>query len=108
MSEAMLAMVIDLDVARHKREIADGFRIAREKLTPPPAPKSALQLLQEAMTNVAWTGAGGAYNSAMANMQNRWLQQSALAANPYNSGGAAWLGRPSLWPWSWPSSPYPF
>jgi len=102
MNEAILAMVLELDVLRHKREIADSFRTAREKLTPPP--KSALQLLREAMTNVL---VEGAYNNAIANMQHSsLLQQSALVANPYNSCGCR--GIQTLWPWSWPQYPYPF
>lgn len=80
MSEAMLAMVLDLDVERNKREIAEAFSAARKRLIPPPPEKSALQLLAEGMTN-CW------------NPATLWSQrQNAAQLNAYNHGGAFGFG----------------
>lgn len=82
MSEAMLTMVLDLDVARHKREMAEAFKSARERLIPPPKP-TALEAL---------------YNSYMQNAAcdpMRYANRLSAAQNQlafYNQGGASFWG----------------
>lgn len=86
MSEAMLAMVLDVEVARHKRELTEAFSAARKRLIPPPKP-NALEAL---------------YNAAMMNAANnpmRYYNHIAAAQNPfcnqgvfYNQGGTLGIG----------------
>lgn len=78
MSEAMLTMVLDLDVERHKRELAAAFKSARERLIPPPKPSPLEVLYSDAMRN------------AVSNHLH-YANQLAAAQNPlafYNHGGA--------------------
>lgn len=53
MSEAMLAMVLDIEVDRHKREVAEGFATLKAKLPPePPKPEPDLfALYNKGLTN---------------------------------------------------------
>ncbi len=53
MNDAMLTMVLDLDVERHRREIADAFAAARARLIPamaeaPPDPQAQWNLMPQA------------------------------------------------------------
>lgn len=36
MSQAILSMVLEIEVSRHKREVAEGFAALKAKLTPEP------------------------------------------------------------------------
>lgn len=79
MSEAMLSMVLDIEVDRHKREVADGFAKARARLIPAPKPKPL-------DPHTAW-------QIAMAQSQQGadWLRQCNMAAQnnamtPFNHG----------------------
>jgi hypothetical protein len=77
MSEAMLSMVLDIEVERHKREVAAGFKEARDRLLPKQEPTVAKQLY-ELMRN--------------ADNQSRWSQADlAPHPNPYQFGNQASL-----------------
>lgn len=48
----MLSMVLDVEVERHKREVAEGFAAVRAKLLPPP-PEREIGALQALMAQQA-------------------------------------------------------
>lgn len=94
MSEAMLSMVLDIEVDRHKRELAAEFAEARKKLIPPESPR--VPSLEERYYNLGLSGLAMQQSMAL----NQIAAQQASPYNYYNGGlfATAFGLHPPQWP----------